>query len=291
MENLTVAMVGRLSVWVMAIALCAMTVGAQTLQNGGFEAGSPGTTPTGWGLLFNGATTVGTNCPGDADNNCYPSYPTVHTGDFSLKTYGPYGTNYDASGAYQDVSPLPAIGTTWKISGYLLNSGSDPLTGSNGYAVAQIKFLDGSSAEIQTNATTAYGLDTPLPVDQWTAFQVLATVPSGAATMRVYLLHVGLAGAGGSVWWDDISLSQRLTTTNIVAGVTNQPGVQVAWPTTLTHSYQVKTATNLTTLNLTNTAWSNFGSVIVGSSNSNQVFDAIGSTQQKFYNVKDNNQQ
>jgi hypothetical protein len=285
MENRTAAMVGRFSMGLMAFALCAMTASAQVLLNGGFESGSPGTTPTSW-TTFNGAATLGTNCPGDANNTCAN---TVHSGDFSLKTYGPYGTNYDASGAYQDLTGA-SIGQTWKLSGYAFNWSGDPLVGSNGWGVAQIQFLDGSSVVITNFESAHFGTDAPLPVDQWTAFQAVGTVPAGTATMRIQVLHIGLAGAGGSVWFDDLTLTQRGTTTNPVAGVTSQSGVQVAWPTTLAHSYQVKTATNLTTLNLTNAAWANFGPVIVGSSKSNQVFDATGSTPQKFYNVKDNNQ-
>ena len=279
MEKRVMTIKHSLLVAAIALALGAGSGYGQSLLNGGFESGTP-PTPSNW-TLFNGAVSVGTNCPGDANNNCYPTYPTVHGGNYSLKTYGPFNTYYDACGVYQDVTPLPSVGTTWKLSGYLLNSGSDPLSGSNGFGVAQIKFLDGSNTEIQTNQTTAFGLDTPLPVDQLTAFQVLTTVPPGAATMRIYLLHVGLAGAGGSVWWDDLTLTQRTGVTNVVAA-TSQSGVQIAWPTQLGSSYQVRTASDLST----STTWSNSGPAVIGSSNTNQVFRPFGADQRSFFRIQ-----
>jgi len=259
-----------------AVAISAMTANGQTLLNGGFESGSP-PVPDSWNV-FNFAYMTGTNCPGDANNTC--TNLTVHSGEFSLKTYGPFGTNFDASGAYQDLTGASA-GQTWKLSGYVLNYSAEPMSGSNGWGVAQIQFRDSTNGIIQTAESGHFGTDTPLPVDQWTPFQAVGTVPNGTVTMRIQVLHVGMAGTGGSVWWDDVALSLRSGTTNIVTA-TPQSGVQVSWPTKLAVSYQVQATTNLSA---TSTPWTNFGAAIIGSSNTNQVFDAFGSNQQKFYRV------
>lgn len=274
-ENRAMAVVGRVCAVVIAFALGAIATQAQTLSNGGFEFGTP-PTPTNW-TVFNNAYMIGTNCPGDANNTC--TNLTVHSGAYSLKTYGPFNGDYDASGAYQDFTGV-TVGDTWKVSGYALNSSGDPLVGSNGWGMGQIQFRDFTNGIIQVNESAHFGTDTPLPVDQWTAFQAVGTVPVGTVTMRVQVLHVGIPGAGGSVWFDDVTLSKRAGVANII-GATSQSGIQLSWPTTVAANYQVQTTTNL----LPSTFWSNFGSVIIGSSYSNQVFDAFGSSLQRFYRV------
>jgi hypothetical protein len=276
MQNRAMALVCRVGVAVIAVALSAITANAQTLLNGGFESGSP-PTPSDW-TVFNFAYMTGTNCPPDGNNTC--TNLTVHSGEFSLKTYGPFGVDFDASGAYQDLTGA-SVGQTWKLSGYVLNYSAEALSGSNGWGVAQIQFLDSTNGLIQVSESGHFGTDTPLPVDQWTPFQAVGTVPAGTVTMRIQVLHVGMAGTGGSVWWDDVTLSQRTGTTNVV-GAASQYGVQVAWPTKLAVSYQPQTNTNL----LVTSAWTNFGGAIIGSSNSNQVFDTLGSNQQKYYRVR-----
>ena len=271
------ATVGRAGAVAVAVVLGAMTANAQTLLNGGFESGTP-PTPDNW-TVFNFAYMTGTNCPGDANNSC--TNLTVHGGQYSLKTYGPYGTNFDASGAYQDLTGM-TVGQTWKLSGYLLNYSADPISGSNGWGVAQIQFLDSGGGLIQVAESGHFGTDTPLPIDQWTPFQAVGTVPAGTATMRIQVVHIGMAGTGGSVWWDDVTLAQRSGTTNVVTA-TPQSGVQVSWPTKLAVSYQVEATTNLSA---SSTPWTNFGAALIGSSSTNQVFDALGSNQQKFYRVR-----
>lgn len=273
---------GRAAAWcrtglaAMIIAASVSAARAQTLANGGFESGSP-PTPTDW-TLFNFAFMTGTNCPADANNTCAPI--TAHSGTYSLKTFGPFGATFDASGAFQDFTGV-TVGQTWKLSGYALNWSGEPMAGSNGWGVAQIQFLDATNGLIQVAESARFGTDAPLPPDQWTAFQAVGTVPPGTVTMRIQVLHIGMAGTSGSVWWDDITLSQRVGTTNVVPATT-QTGVQISWPTVLAAGYQPQTTTNLSA----STVWTNFGPLIIGSSNSNQFFDAFGSAQQKFYRIK-----
>jgi hypothetical protein len=266
----------RAGLMAMIVAATAIAARAQTLANGGFESGSP-PTPTDW-TLFNFAYMTGTNCPADANNTCAPI--TAHGGAYSLKTFGPFGTSFDASGAFQDFTGVTP-GQTWKLSGYALNWSGEPMSGSNGWGVAQIQFLDATNGLIQVAESARFGTDTPLPPDQWTAFQAVGTVPPGTVTMRIQVLHIGMAGTSGSVWWDDIALSQRAGTTNVLPA-TVETGVQISWPTVLAAGYQPQLATNLSA----STVWTNFGPLIIGSSNSNQFFDAFGSAQQKFYRIK-----
>ena len=274
-ENRAMAIALRVGVATVGITLMAITANAQTLLNTGFESGTP-PTPTSW-TLFNFAYMTGTNCPPDGNNSC--TNLTVHSGAYSLKTFGPYNVDFDASGAYQDFTGV-TIGDTWKVAGYALNWSLDPLTGTNGWGMGQILFLDGGGGTITNFDSAHLGTDSPLPVDKWVAFQAVGKVPAGTVTMRVQVLHVGIAGAGGSVWFDDITLAKRTGTTNVLAA-TAQPGVRVSFPTTPPMSYQVQTTTNLST----STIWSNFGAPIVGSSYTNQVFDPYGASPNKFYRI------
>jgi hypothetical protein len=274
MEKRTMANVWRGFVAVFAFSVAAAATHAQLL-NGGFESGDGSGDADNW-TQFNGATQTATNDP-----CCTPDPIRAHSGAYSLNTYGPYGANSDASGAYQDIGG-PVVGQTYKLSGYVLNwSGSPMLTSSGavGFAVAQIKFLDGSGTEIQTNESAYYGLNVVLPLDQWQAFQVLATTPANAATLRVFVLHVGQGANSGSAWWDDLAVNAvtGATSTNTA---TSQPGVQISWPTTAGNDYQVQSTTSLTPA-----SWTSFGPVYPGLGITNQVSDVVGTSTSKFYQI------
>ena len=251
---------------IMTAAIFAASTGRAQLINGGFETGDG----TGW-TLFNDAAVVATN------GSAPPSATIAHSGQYSLQTYGPYGVNFDASGAYQDITSGFSSGQTWVFSGYLLNWSGDPMgNGSNGFALAQIKFLS-SGVEIQTNATVDYGAGVSMPEDVWQHFIVTAVVPPTADTMRLYVLHVGESGSVGSTWWDDMGLYQQ---TGVTTG-TVQPGVQISWPTLGGENTQVQSATNLGQP----TVWSNFGPVWQGAGVTNQISDVIGTSSRKFYKI------
>ena len=274
-ENRAMAVVGRVCVVVMAFAVSAIATQAQTLSNGGFESGTP-PTPTSW-TLFNNAYMVGTNCPGDANNTC--TNLTVHSGAYSLKTYGPYSANYDASGAFQDITGV-TVGDTWKVSGYALNWSGDPLVGSNGWGMGQIQFLDSTNGIIQVTSPHTLA---PIPRCRWISgppFRRWGRCPWALSrcgfrfSMLGYLAQVA---ASGSMTLLYLNVQGR----QISSGPPASPGIQLSWPTTLAANYQVQTTTNLSP----SAFWSNFGSGIIGSSCSNQVFDAFGSSLQNFYRV------
>jgi hypothetical protein len=254
----------------MAFGYTAITANAQLL-NGGFESGTP-PNPDNW-TTFNGAVSVATN-----DVNA--AAITAHSGVNSLKTFGPFGPgpDLDASGAFQDITTGFSAGETWVFTGYALNWSGDPLAGSNGFGLAQVIFLTGTNI-LQTSGSVHYGTDVSMPQDVWQHFMVSATVPVGADTMRLYVLHVGMVDNTGSVWWDDLELYKRTgqTSTN---SVTTQPGVQISWPTFVGVNTQVQTTPSLST----NTIWTNFGPVW-GTGGTNRISDVIGATQSKFYKV------
>jgi hypothetical protein len=210
------------------------------LSNPGFESGIS-TQATGW-IQFNNAYLSGTNTTGFGI--------TVHSGTNSLQTYGPFGTELDASGAYQDLTA--SGGQNWRFTGYCLNWQNDRLVGSNGYGIAEIEFLDstgGTGNVLQVVEGSRFGTDVPAPLDTWQLFEVDATnAPAGTTKARAQVLHVGQVGDGGSVFWDDLAIYQPIGSSS-VATSTNQPAVQIYWPTAAPSngvSYQVQSITNLT---------------------------------------------
>ena len=164
------------------------------ILNSSFESGSGGLSANFW-TLFNSAYRTSTNTGGAA-------YVTHLDGVYSMKTFGPFGGTFDASGAYQIITGA-SPGQTWRFSGFALNWSGDPLAGPDGYGVAQLIFLGATSNKLQTVDSPHYVTGTPL--DQWQSFQVTATAPAGTAAVQVQVLHVGKAGNTGSVWWDNLS--------------------------------------------------------------------------------------
>lgn len=256
----------------MAFGYMTITANAQLL-NGGFESSAAPPVPDNW-TTFNGAV---------------QSTNVAHSGLNSLKTYGPYGAGFDASGAHQEITTGISAGQTWVLDGYLLNWSGDAMTGSNGWAIAQLRFCSGGSCDtniggtvLQSTNTIAYGSPTgvSMPEDVWQHFLAIATVPVGADTMQVQLLHVGEAGNSGSTFFDDVNLYQQTGQVNTNAA-TSQPGVQLSWPASVSAITQVQTTPTLST----NTVWTNFGPVWQGTGGTNQITDVIGSATNKFYKV------
>ena len=206
-----------------------------SLLNPGFESGTT-TQADNW-VQFNNAQRSSTN------DTLFTI--TVHSGGFSMQTFGPFLPDLDASGAYQGLAT--SAGQNWRLTGYCLNWQNDRLSGSNAFGRADIEFLDSTNGVIQTVPGPAFGQDTVFPLDTWQFFEVDGTAPAGTATVRVRVAHFGQVGQTGSVWWDDLTLSQptgaQTTNTPTVA-----PAVQVCWPTSVPANatfYQVQTVTNL----------------------------------------------
>ncbi|HUJ09336.1 MAG TPA: hypothetical protein VL171_04860 [Verrucomicrobiae bacterium] len=203
-----------------------------SLSNPGFESFTPPTTnqPDGW-TLFNNAYRSLTNSPTSPTPGTGFGI-TVHSGEASLQTYGPFGAELDASGAYQDLTA--SAGQNWRLTGYCLNWQNDRLVGSNGFGVAQIQFLDntgGTGNVLQVVEGSHYGTDVPAPLDTWQFFEVDATnAPTGTTKVRAQVLHVGQVGDIGSIWWDDLAIYQPIGSLSTAIS-TNKPAVQIYWPT------------------------------------------------------------
>jgi len=216
------------------------TPASPPLSNAGFESGTT-TQADNW-VQFNNAYRSGTN-------NTQFGITAHNNSAFSMQTYGPFGTNLDASGASQELTA--SAGQNWRFTGYCLNWQNDKLNGPDGFGVAQLQFLDstgGTGNVLQVVEGSRFGTDVPFPLDTWQFFEVDATnAPAGTTKVQARVLHVGMAGDGGSVWWDDLAIYQPIGSSS--AGVsTNQPAVQVYWPTTAPSNgvnYQVQAATNL----------------------------------------------
>lgn len=292
MEKRIWANVCRACAAIVMLLLAGVTTRAQLvnlLTNGGFEANSDtggGTqTAPGW-TFYNNAYVAATNETGVP----YTPVPLLaHSGAYSLNTYnanvactlGVPGCPPGSLGTQLITNITP--GVVYKFCGFVLNWDGAPMftpTGVIGFAEAQMQFVDSTFTNTITNLTTAaYGMTAPLPLDQWQAFEVTGTAPANAAGIAVYCLYVGMPGASGSAWWDDVSVFQMTGTTNIVAA-TSQPGVQVSYSTPPNSYLQVQAEGGLTPA-----AWTNFGPQTQGLGITNQISDVIGTSKSKFYKV------
>jgi hypothetical protein len=164
------------------------------LLNPSFESGSETLTADSW-TLFNTGYRESTNGGG-------AFLVTALDGMHALKACGPFGGTLDASGAYQ-IIPGASPGQTWRLSGFALNFSGDPLTGPDGFGVAQLVFLNASSNTIQTVESPHYVSGTR--TNEWQSFQVTAIAPAGTAAVKIQVLHVGKSGNVGSIWFDNLS--------------------------------------------------------------------------------------
>jgi hypothetical protein len=184
-----------------ATALVALP--ANNLLNSGFESGA-GVTASNW-TQFNFAYRTATNDIGS---------PFIAlAGAVSMKMYGPFNANLDASGAYQTIAGASA-GQTWQLSGFALNWSGDPMTQTGGYGVAQLIFLDAGNNPLQITESQRFDPSTPL--DAWQYFQITSLAPASTASVQARLLHFGKSGISGSVWWDSI-FAAAITNTDPIA--------------------------------------------------------------------------
>ncbi len=264
MEKRVMGIFWRPCVALIALTFTAIAAHAQLLQDGGFEAGPGGPNWT----VFNGAL----------QNTNF-----VHSGVYAMYTAGPFGANFDASGAFQVINSGFTPGAeTVTYTGWFYNPPSDPLAGSNGFAVAQMLFTNVASGNFgQLNESIHYGVNSnPVPQGVWQKFQITAPIPAQADTIYIYVLHVGMVGDTGSIWWDDLALYQNTGQVN-TNSATSQPGVQISWPTSAGRNSQVQASPTLST----STVWTNFGPEYQGTGGTNQISDVIGTSTNKFYKI------
>jgi hypothetical protein len=320
MEKRVMGIFWRPCVGLILFAFTAISAHAQQLTNPGFEtAGTNYTFPdtgdgafpiisntfaAGWTPL-NGAyvSRTSTNTPqqGTYEESSF-SYDyvginqsgftnTAHSGGFALRAFGPF-TNQCCvgSGAFQIITSnnVAAVSnnTIWKLSGFVFDWSQDPLNnaaiGVTGFGLLQIVFLDGSTNAIITKDGTHF--DTNLVLDTWTPTSVTATSPAGTAQIQFFALHVGMAQSLGSIFFDDLSITNLgvappppppppVVTNQFQAVI--QTGNQVCWPTVVNASYQAQSSDD-------NVNWVNFGALIPGDGTTNCSFGAT----HKFYRVQ-----
>jgi hypothetical protein len=304
----------RACVVLTTLAFTAIAANAQ-LINSGFE--TPGTNfifqtdangniltntqASGWsstgpsGLAFR----TGTNSPASGtytEGDFFYTYPginnsgsslTAHTGGFAARIIGPF-TNFccDANGIFQGVtnsiSQVVSNGQRWVVSGYGLNWSSDPMAdfgpGVVGFGLIQIAFLNVSNTILLS--VDGPHLDTNTVLDSWISCSVTGDSPVGTTQVRAYALHVGMSGALGSIFWDDLSLTEIGDSPPPPPILTNQfqavslRGNQVCWPSIVDSSYQPQFSDD-------NSTWTSIGSPLPGDGNTNCVFGVS----HKFYRV------
>ena len=199
--------------------------GGVSLTNGTFEAGDataadiPGA--TGWST-FETVFTTATDGPGFG--------PVSHDagGTQSLKMYGPFVVD-GAGGAFQfDNTVVP--GTTYNATAHVMNWTGDPLTN---LGIFQVTFWDGVDGtgnqlgplhELFVDSTDD-GTNIYLPVEDgaeitdWTELSQSLVAPAGTVSARIFLLHIQNAPVtGGSIFWDDVSLSEAAVTSVDITG-------------------------------------------------------------------------
>ena len=312
MEKRVLGINWRLCVALIAISFTAIAVNAQ-LTNPGFEtAGTNYTWPdagdgafaiisnifaTGWSVNSGYAARTLTNAPAqgtyeDAATgtdspgiNQSGTTNTAHSGGASLRVMGPFPAVCCAgSGAVQLKTGASVTNNTrWVATGFGMNWSGDPMQslviGSVGFGLMQIAFYDGTNGLIGTPIDGLH-ITNGTPVDTWISCVVTADAPPGTVSVGVWGLHVGMAGAVGSIFWDDMTLTNIGTAPPPPPIITNdfqvviQAGNQLCWTSVVTASYQPQASDDGST-------WTNIGSLLPGDGNVNCAFG----TSHKFYRV------
>lgn len=211
------------------------------LNNGGFEStdasGGDVSGATDWDT-FESVFTNSTLSPS--------SGPVSHDdgGTQSLKMFGPFTGTGSAAGAFQGAGPVTA-GTEYELSAWVMNWIGDPF---GNLGILQLSFWDGANGtgnqlggnlEITVDpfATADVDLSTiqdGAEVSDWTQLTVSGVAPAGAVSAKAFLLHIQTGDpccAGGSLFWDDVSLAQAapvVTGSDISAYATLKFGINTS---------------------------------------------------------------
>jgi len=315
MEKRAMGIIWRLCVALIVFTFTAIAVNAQ-LINGGFEtAGTNYTFPdTGDGAFpiisntfaaswnpngFYSARTA-TNSPQQGtyeDSATGYDYVGVNqsgttntalSGGFSMRVFGPFPNACCAgSGAVQLISSnanaAVSNNTVWVVSGSGYNWSGDPLQnfgiGVTGFGLVQLAFYDVTNTLIGAPYDGPH-LDTGTVQNVWISCSVTGTAPPGTVSVGAWALHVGMSGALGSIFWDNMSVTNLGTAPPPPPTVTNQVeatiqvGNQLCWTSIITASYQPQASDDGST-------WTNIGALLPGDGNVNCAFG----TSHKFYRV------
>jgi hypothetical protein len=209
-------------------ALLALFAGSASAAflNSGFESpeasGGNQSGTTDWST-FEFVFTNATDGPGFGPVSHADNAGTLGAGTQSLTMYGPF-VNGKASGAYQAQSAVGGQG--YELEAWAMNWVGDQF---KNLAILQMSFWDapggqtggGNNLGTFEQSADPYGTaDVDLSVVQdgaevsdWTRMAVSAVAPAGTQSVEAFLLHiqvgctVDLACQGGSIFWDDVSVS------------------------------------------------------------------------------------
>ena len=200
----------------MVSAMAFASASSAALVNGTFEAddasGGDVYCAAGW-TCFESAFTNSTLGPS--------SGPVSHDagGTQSVKMFGPFVPN-GASGMYQAVDVV--AGTPYTATVHAMNWAPDAF---NNLGIFQMTFWDapggqdggGNQIGIQELFVDPGddGVNIYLPpqdgaeASDWTELSMTAVAPAGAVSAEIFLLHIQLGDTplGGSLFWDDVSLT------------------------------------------------------------------------------------
>jgi Glycosyl hydrolases family 16 len=199
------------------------TVSGNLLADPGFEdALTPAANGTGGWTLF---------------NNAFYANGGMDDGFSSLKTYGPFLGNTNASGAYQNVVAAP--GEEFEASIWAYSASDDSILGNQNYTTLTLQFVNAAGAVIgsvnyspgtnQKETAIMDGRDPNLVEDKWIQYSANAVAPAGTAFVRVneffiQLYHDG-GGDGGAIFFDNASLMRLTPDVVSVAGDFNGDGI------------------------------------------------------------------
>ncbi|HTS19705.1 MAG TPA: hypothetical protein VMP11_19170 [Verrucomicrobiae bacterium] len=285
MEKRIMAIVCRHSLALFAVSLFIGASAHAQLVNGGFELGSGyytnvddsliSTAAVGW-VQFNDAARLSTNDTGLAE--------TAHSGLYALKCYGPQADNPDGgpggSGAYQTITNAVYANQVWVLNGYGLTPSSDPMSDNTPLAFSYAQMLIAFYDSTGTNQLSSLGgpellannnPTNPTPADTWISCSVTAAAPAGAASLRVTVVHVGDSLSSGSIYFDDLSVTNVFSPPPPPPPTTNQfnlaikSGTEICWPTTTNVSYQPQFSDD-------NANWTSLQGLTPGDGTTNCVF-------------------
>jgi hypothetical protein len=166
----------------------------------------------------------------------------------------------------QTVGPA-SPGQVWDLQGYGYSSSSNGITSAGGRAVIKFAWLNASNAFITPiggSDTNQIGTDdsppnagivaTPQmtsasPQNLWTFMEARGTAPAGTASIQVFCLLIpNHPAVSDTIYFDDLTLA-------------------------------------LVTTNTPSQGYSTIGPVWIGNSHTNQIFDTIGASTNKFYRI------
>jgi beta-glucanase (GH16 family) len=147
---------------------------------------------------------------GNTIGNVSSDHGTPRDGERSLKLYGQFNGQTNASGAFQGVAV--AAGDRVRASAHTLIRSEDLILGSANRAEMKLEFYNqsggayGSSQFLGESAVTIANGSSPQ--DTWSRFEIEALAPAGAVEARLVFAFVQPQGnQGGAVFVDSVSLT------------------------------------------------------------------------------------